>query len=409
VTAEPLGGGRVRLTQRRFLTVGDAASDPAIWKIPVILRYPAGSGVQTKRVMLTERQKEVDLGTSAPAWIEPNAGASGYYRWNVSDAMLDTLVRAPLSTRERIDLMLNLGALLRSGQLHGDRFLALLATFADDSDPQVTSALISALNDARAPLSTPASRAALDHFIRVTLSPALERIGMRPAANEPLLTTLVRPKLLRMLANVGDTAVLDYAEQLGQSYRKDPASVPPSLAETGIVVGAYRGDRALFDEYRRRFETTVVPIERTLYLVGLGSFRDPALRKAALEYALSGPLRPQETLTIPSATATDLLGAESRFGGQFDDEIARWMVEHYQELVAKMPPNFATRVLTLQGGCGNDRVEAVRAFVADPSHKMLGGAARSQRLMDEIRECANLHNRESERVERWLLSRASRP
>jgi alanyl aminopeptidase len=409
VAVEPLAGGKVRLTQSRFLTVGDPTNDRAVWRIPVTLRYPAAGSVQTKRVWLTERQTEVDLATTQPAWIEPNSGGSGYYRWSVPDAMFDALVEAPLGTRERVDLIQNLGAMLRSGRLHGDRFLALVATFSDDNDPQVTSALISALNNAREPLSTPSSRAALDHFIRVTLQPALTRVGMKPVPNEPLLTTLVRPKLLRLLANVGDTSVLDYAEQLGQAYRKDPASVPPSLAETGVVVGAYRGDRALFDEYKRRFETTNVPIERTLYLAGLGNFRDPALRKAALEYSLHGPLRPQETLSIASATATDVLAAESRFGGSFDEEIGRWMIEHYTELAAKLPPNFTTRLMTLLGGCGEDRVAAVKAFVDDPAHKMLGGAARSRRLMDEIQECATLHERESERVERWLLSRASRP
>src|SRR5262245_51104174 len=77
VTVEPLAGGKVRLTQSRFLTVGDPASDPSVWRIPVILRYAAAGGIQTKRVWLTERQSEVDLGASQPAWIDANAGGSG--------------------------------------------------------------------------------------------------------------------------------------------------------------------------------------------------------------------------------------------------------------------------------------------------------------------------------------------
>src|SRR4029077_6152249 len=112
--------------------------------------------------------------------------------------------------------------------------------------------------------------------------------------------------LLRVLARSGqDTKVLDYAESLRKAYMGDRASVPPSLVETASDSGAIRGDRALFDEYRKRFESTTVPIERGLFLAGLGSFKDPDLRALALSYALSGPLRPQEPLTIPNAMATD--------------------------------------------------------------------------------------------------------
>ena len=42
VTLEPAGGGKVKLSQRRFLTVGEAPAEPQLWRIPVILRYPVG-------------------------------------------------------------------------------------------------------------------------------------------------------------------------------------------------------------------------------------------------------------------------------------------------------------------------------------------------------------------------------
>ena len=416
VAVEPLGNGRVRLAQRRFVTRTDAPPDTARWRIPVILRYPGPDSTRTLRVWLTRADTTVALGlASAPAWVEPNAGASGYYRWLVPDAMLDPLAaaaaRGTLTPPERIDLISALAAQLRGGLLHGDRFLGLLARLSDDGSPEVTRAAIDVLNETRVALATARADSAYAAFLRATLEPALRRYGMRPASGEPVDVSLMRPSLLRVLAAAGhDERVTAYAESLGRAYRRDPASVPASLAETGVLVGALRGDRAMFDDYRQRFETTTVPNERPMYLAGMGTFRDPALRQAALDYALTGPLRPQETLVIPGAMGTSLAGAEARGGGgEYPDDVVTWVLAHFGQLAAQMPPNFSTRILGLTGGCSEERLETLRAYFADPSHRVMGGDATLRRLTEAIRECTSLHARESDRVERWLLQGAIRP
>jgi hypothetical protein len=152
-----------------------------------------------------------------------------------------------------------------------------------------------------------------------------------------------------------------------------------------------------------------VPIERTLYLAGLGTFRDPALRQAALEYVFRGPLRPQETLVIPHATALNATGIEFGSGLWYSDETVHWMFDHFADLAAKMPPNFATRIMSLGGGCSEERLAALREYFADPSHQVQGGQYTLGRLADAIRECAGVHERESERVEHWLLTRGGEP
>jgi alanyl aminopeptidase len=414
VTVEPLGGGRVRLRQQRFLTVGQESGAPVTWRIPVILRVGAGGASKVQRVWLTERETIAQVGPRAPSWIDPNADASGYYRWSVPDAMLDSLVahRRQLTPRERIDLVAGLGAQLRAGALHGDRFLSLAAPLANDPAPEVVRAVVGVLNDLWAPLTTERDAEAFQGFLRSTLQQSLARYGATPRPGEPVSVALMRPDLLFVLARVGhDSRVMAYAESLGRAYRRNPSSIPASLAETGIVLGAVNGDRALFDEYRRRFETTNVPIERPLYLAGLGSFRDPALREAALDYALHGPLRPQEPLMIPSAMALNSLGADAGRGSAliYSDEVTEWMLAHFDELRAKLPPNFGTRIMNLGGGYSADRVRRLRAFFADPAHKVQGGDPTLQRMSDAIEECASVHTRESQRVERWLSLHVGQP
>jgi cytosol alanyl aminopeptidase len=411
VTVEPQANGGVKLSQRRFLTRGTA--EGGTWKIPVILRYPAGGQIRTQRAWLTTPQTLVRLETkSPPDWIAANAGAGGYYRWEVPEPMFDRLVaaRESLTPGERIDLISDMTAMLRAGHVRGDRYLQLLQPFGTDPSPEVLRAVIEALNDTRVSLTTKNSEAAFNAYLGQTLEPAVDRFGMKPKAGEALGATMMRPTLLRLLANAtSDARVLDYAEELGRSYRRDPRSVPPSLVETGLIVGAMRGDRAQFDDYRKRFESTTVPIERTLYLAGMGSFRDPAIRKQALDYALTGPLRPQEALVIPGAGAMNSLGAEGRGGLVYPEETANWMLEQFETLRAKLPPNFATRVMGLGGGCSKERLETLRTFFREPSHRVQGGDNTLRRLADSMEECAELHGRESARVERWLMQRAAQP
>jgi len=416
VTLEPAGGGKVKLSQSRFLTVGDAPAQSTLWRIPVMLRYPAGDQLRTLRVWLTRPDTVANLGLAAPpAWIMPNADASGYYRWRVPDGMRDALTgvaRKSLTERERMDVIFNLTAQLRAGAEHGDRHLQMIATLADDPEPEVLRADMEALDETRIALTTPGSSAAFATWVRATFDPALRRCGMSPKPGELPGASTSRALLLRLLGDAGGSAqVLAYAESLGRGYRNAPTSVPASLVDVGIVLGARRGDRAMFDDFRRRFETTSLPSDRVLYLAGLGSFRDSTLRAAALEYTLKGPLRPHETLIIPGAMCEEGLTISNGRGGggTFSEEMMKWTLAHWDELVAKMPPNFAARNLRMTGGCDKDREAALKAYFADPKRNRPGIQASLRRMSDAMEECSSLHDREAERVERWLKSAVAAP
>src|SRR5258705_3949409 len=92
----------------------------------------------------------------------------------------------------------------------------------------------------------------------------------------------------------------------------------------------------------------------------------------ALDYALKGPLRPQETQAIPAAMSENGLSPASARGGggsEFSDEVMKWTLAHWDELVAKMPPNFASRNLRLTGGWQLVRRAKLLQFFSDPNSK----------------------------------------
>jgi alanyl aminopeptidase len=304
VTVEPLSGGQVKLKQARFLNAGAVAPRPQLWRIPVALRYPDGSGTKTQRVLLTKAEQIVALDTkTTPAWIHPNADEVGYYRWSVPPAMFASLAAEAgrvLDTRERVGFLGNASALLSTGRLRGDDYVKVLETFASDPDPEVVGNVVAGLATIRETFFAEGHEEAFAPFVRRTLAPALQRFGRAKSSGEPETVTVLRPRLLAALGDAGrDEGVLTAMEALARAYVADPASVEPSLADTAIELSAIRGDAKLFDLYRQRFEAAKIPAERRRFLSALGNFRDPALTDRALDYVFTGPLRPQEVLAIP--------------------------------------------------------------------------------------------------------------
>jgi aminopeptidase N len=402
VTLEPLSEGRVRLSQRRFLNSGLTEPGRARWKIPITLRYPvagapgAASRVTTQHVLLADSAQTVQLESNAtPAWIHPNADERGYYRWSVPAAMLAAMASdAPrdLSPRERVGFLGNLRALLDAGQVHGDQYLTMLASFAADPDPEVVSTVVGAMGAVT--FVTPETRQGFAAYVRRSLEPALERVGRKPDPGEPQAVTLLRPELLLRLGSEGlDPRALSWGREAAEAYLHDAASVDRSLQDAAISLAAMQGDAALFDEYRARFERATVPTERARYLNGLASFTDSALAARALRYAAEGPLRPQEIMIIPNGLRAH---AERR------DQVFDWTMAHYDFIASRIPPWHVPDLPQQAGGCSLERAAKARAFFSEPAHAQVGTATELEKMEAAVRDCVALQDREGAAVTRYL-------
>jgi alanyl aminopeptidase len=398
VTVEPLGQGRVRLAQRRFLNHGLEEPGRALWRIPVTLKYEAGGRARTQDVLLADSVQTVRLEDGAiPAWIHPNAEEKGYYRWSVPDGMLAALAEGAeksLSLRERIGFVGNLRALLAAGQVPGDRFLATLGGFARDPEPEVVAAVLEALTGVIHPFVMTETRGDFAAYVRSTFRPALERIGMEPRPGEPPTVSVLRPRLMQWLGDEGrDPRVLERGRALAAAYMKDPAAVDPSLHQAALELAALRGDAALLQTYQSRFEKAGTPTERQHFLAALGAFADTAVAPRALAYALRGPLRPQEILSVANA-----LGMRP----ELRDVVFEWTLENYDAIASRIPPSSVPNLPRQAGGCSLERVERARAFFAAPARNPLGTAKELERTEAIVRECVSLHQREGAAAARYL-------
>jgi alanyl aminopeptidase len=400
VTVESIDGNRVRLSQRRFANQG-VTMPPSTWQIPVGLKYETGGAVRTRVVLLSGPTETVTL-EGPPAWVHPNADERGYYRWSVPAAARRALADGGeriMGVRERVGFIGNASALLDAGALGGDEYLDLLVPFTRAPEPEVVSGVLDALGNIKRVFVTPQLEGTFAGYVRRLIGPALERIGMERREAESESVSLLRPRLLLWLGRDGrDPAVLAHAGRLAAAYLADPASVDPSVVEVTLQLRALSGDRALFDEFKRRLEAATVPADRERFLSALGYFRAPDLVDEALRYAAAGPLRPQEMFEIPEGVRT----AVAQEGRPY-----RFVTENYDAIRAKLPPMYLVFMPRLAGGCSEERVKSASAFFTEPSHTAPGIEKEIAKVAEAVKDCAALRSREGGAVAAYLGRPAS--
>ncbi|MFQ5499371.1 MAG: M1 family metallopeptidase [Candidatus Zixiibacteriota bacterium] len=399
VTLEPVGNGRIRLTQKRIHNYGKPEMEFTPWHIPVTLKIATATSATTKTVVLSKLSQEFEISSDgSPIWIMPHTDATGYYRWAVPPKMMLEMAEQAterLTPRERVGFIGNLSALLDIGSIRGDTYLGVIAGFSDDPEPAVISAMLSALGKVENAFVPDDMKNSFAGYVRRVLSPALDRIGLEKKNGENDDVSLVRPRLVAWMAETGkDKQVMAFAAHQAKMYMEDATSVDPSLASICLQLACIEGDREMYDECKVRFEAAQNPTERSRYLRVLGAFRDSSLVADALEYIFSGPLRPQEVFSIP--------GGIARASDEQTDMIFHWMTEHYDEITGRIPPPFAAFLPFFASGCSAQRLALAKEFFAMPEHNKPGTEARLAKVIDQVTDCASLREREGETVAAYL-------
>ena len=401
VSVRLLADGRVELSQKRFAPLGTEMPPAQPWQIPLTFKISEHGRVRTATFLLTQPKEVMDLHLSGqPDWILPNADQGGYYHWQLPSDLLSALAAratAELSPRERLGLLGNLSVLVEAGVLGADEYLRSLTSFAEDPEPQIVSSVVGALSSVDSVLISDELEEDFAVYVRQTLGPALQRFGLTKKPQEDETVTALRPLLFLWLADQGkDTAVLSHVEGLARSYLADPGSVDSALTDRVLTIASIRGDRALFDEYRKRFETVTTPVERRQYLQAMATFTDPALVDEALQYILTGPLQPQEIFVIPR-----------RMGNS--PRLMNWITSNYEALKARVPAQQLAYLPLYASGCSAELLATTRAFFSQPEHQVPGTEGQLARTANQVNECIKLRQREGPAVSAYLREVAGRP
>jgi alanyl aminopeptidase len=395
--------GRLSLTQRRFTNLGDAPA-PGRWQVPVVLNWSTKGRVQRERILLSEETQTVDLPGLADAdWVYPNAGEAGYYRWSLPPELNTRLARhaAELSTVERYGLLDNADALFNAGQLAGGDYLAFLAAFAHDPEPEITQKVAGAVGGIRETFVRAPQLKNYLAFRAAVLRPALDRIGLRPRTGEPAHVAPLRSALIGALGGlVADPGVVAYAREVTAQFLQDPSSVDSSLAAAALGVAAFHGDASLYQAVVTALEKAATPEARSNLIGTLGSFSDPALVDRALAYSLTDKLNSTEFLKVASRVGNNL---------ELRGRAVDWIIAHYEAIKAKAPAMYRDYLINYGAGGDPAPFERLRDFLRDPSRLTPFAEKNITKAGEGVRLRTRLRAKEQASIDAFLATFPSAP
>ncbi|MFC3031487.1 M1 family metallopeptidase [Pseudoalteromonas fenneropenaei] len=393
-----VAGKTLTLSQSRFANAGVAA--PAqLWQVPVTIKYGKGHEVRTTQVLLSDAQAQLQL-EFVPEWIYPDAGAFGYYRWQLDDKLTTALLdnaTIVLDDRERLALLAATDALLEAGKINADTLLKTIQTFANDDQPVVAQTALKMLAQQKAIYVQNDTETQWQKYVQTIVTPLLAKYGLEAKAGEKESVASLRASLINMLGfDAKDAQVIAEARKQALLYVQDPAKVDPYLAGVYLNIAAYNGDKTLFATFKQHFETTTDPQVRTKLLIALSHIGDLTLQQELLEYAMADKV-----------TASDmriLFGGLTK-GKARQQNAGQWIFANYDKLAAKMPP-FALPALpqVTTEGCEVASWQQTNDFFAEKVKAVPGYARTLEKLQESVRTCYALKTREASHVNAFLKS-----
>ncbi len=371
----------------------------ATWKLPVCIRAEGESA--TVCVLLDKERATIPLAT-CPAWIHPNAGEAGYYRYDLDEGSWKKLVQsfASLGEAERAGLILDAWALVLAGRRGAEHVIELFSSidFTKEKSRVVIEAAISVLGEMDRTLVDPSTREAFGKLVHRVLDPAKKRLGMpSPKKTEPADDSLLRVSVLAALHDLArDPDVARALEPTAQKYLVDPNDAAelsgPDLGPLAMRVAVASGSaagRALDDKALLAAKT---PDHRVALTTAIAS-GDPAAVKRALELLESGSIRAGDFRHVKTAISSRPASRAVFYA---------YATEHLDDLAKKMG-GASTLSHTIGWACG-DEPEAVRfgALLEKRLGELEGAARGYEEGNDERARCGTVRAREREAFARSL-------
>ncbi|MGB9484644.1 MAG: M1 family metallopeptidase [Terriglobia bacterium] len=394
------GAAKLKLSQQRFLPLGSVGSADQIWEIPLCVRYPTGQREARQCELLSHQSAQLQLapGGGCPAWVEANAGAAGYYFGLYEGNLLNALLQDDaqvLTLPEKVGLVGNLSSLTRSGKIPLGRALALAPSLAQDPARQVVTKTMEITTGLQDNLVSKDLLPRYRQYLLDVYGGRARDLGWKTKAGESEDARLLRPALLRVLANQGqDSELIAQAKKLALAWLDDHKAVDPDMVGVVLTTAARYGDRDLFDRMHAAAKKEKEESFRGTLLFSLGSFQDPEILKAALPIVLSDEFDSRESFGILFAPA------QRR---QTRDFAYDFVKQNWDRLIAKLPTDSGSFLPYVAGGyCDSQHRQDVESFFSGRSTKYTGGPRILTQVLEGIDLCVAYKNAQEASVAEFL-------
>jgi aminopeptidase N len=387
----PVSGSSVSVTQQRFfLNAKNKPEAAETWAIPVCFKAPGSNQCD----VLSSSQQNLAV-PAAPLFFA-NAEGKGYYRSSYPEDVYGKLVahvETDLTPVERISLLGDTWALMRADRTTVGSYLDLVTAVSHDMSPEVIGLVRANLNTIDTQIaSTSEEREQLSGWVRSHFSAEYKELGSPQAGDSPSRREL-RAELLALVAGLGkDQDAIDEAKAIYARSIADPDNVESTLANEALIIAARNGDEALFNQLQKESTDALNPQLRSNGLHALVLFRDPALEKRALDYAVSGQVRNQDAAGF---IASELRNRDTR------DLAWQYIQDNWDKVAAQLTEFGGAYIVGATGAfCSTDRIAQVTDFFA--AHKVAASARALARAKDQINDCIDLRAEQEGNLKTWL-------
>jgi cytosol alanyl aminopeptidase len=384
VTLQCEGGPpRLQLAQSRLLPLGSPDAAGQRWQLPLLVRTPAG----TSRLLMTDAEATLALpDADCPAWVQANAGGSGYWRTAYAGDGLARLAAAPgLPASEWLALLDDAIGLHDSGDIGSAQALALVRAAADHPSGEVVRAAMALLQHLK-PLVAPAQQAAWAAQWQAAFGARARQLGWQPQAGDSADDRLLRPALLPAVAVSGEDAALRrQALQLAQAWLADRTRLGADL-RLPVLSAAARADgpgsgAVLFKQLLGALQASTVRTERGDLLAALGQFRQAGLAQQARAVLLQPQIDLRDSLwpllqaqAADAASRADALAFVLRTQGSLSARLGR-------EELPRLPGLF-------DSACSSDEAGRIEAGFGPAMARVAGGRTALASTLEAVRLCA---------------------
>ncbi len=290
------GNTRVTLVQGRFGYDASAARKLR-WRVPLTLGV-AGRPV----ISVTVRGNAAPVTVPGCGTLVLNRDKQSYARMLYDAAGHAAIVRdfGALALTDQLGTLGDDFALAKGGNQRLDRYFADVGAVAADANPLLWETIATQLSDLEGRLPQGPAKAAMRARIVATLAPAMRRVGFAAAPDESPLVSTLREKLIGVLGNVGDPAIVARARA---DVARDPDAIPAAIRQQLLVTYARHATPAEWDRLHALALTEQDPVAKNNYVRLLGLANDDALARRALDLLPGGDFSAPQRATLIKAVS----------------------------------------------------------------------------------------------------------
>jgi aminopeptidase N/puromycin-sensitive aminopeptidase len=398
VTLTGDGKTKVEATESRFYLnfgVQPQTSAPQSWTIPICFKTAAGSSCE----LLEAGKASQTLKVPSAPFLFADGGGKGYYRSLYPKPVYDNIVahaESSLTPEERISLLGDEWAMMRSGHGAVGDYLDLVGALHSDPNPTVLGAALGKLSAIDTRIATEPEREQLNAWVRSEFSPAYKALGAG-GADESQDKKEMRALLFGILGSAKDPVILAEARELAEKYVVDPSSVDPNLVQSALGIAAVNGDATLYEKFLALSEKTSDPAIKTGALFLTASFKDPVLVKRTLDMVADGKIRNQDSWILISIL---LSRQETR------EQTWSYVKQNWEKVSAQFTTSSGNRVVAATSSfCSVEKRDDVTSFFT--AHKVMAAERTLKQAADSINGCIQLHEAQEPNLKEWLAAKSA--